>query len=420
MRHSIFTRLTLFFIVILTGISIGFYFLVEDVSRQNVKTEIKESDIMMMMLRRSILFPQQKRVAFFKERGYVYLPVTPQNTKGLIPAFVTIPDNFTPEIKSSMKEGIIAIKKSKTMLYILINRKKEPFMVGRNVVNPYMSWLWIGFSTLILLIVALYFSLIHSLLPLKKLANAIKSYGENGSYTPEISNKKDEIAYLINAFDVAVKNNRALLDGRHLFMRNVMHELKTPITVGKLSLPFLGASRESEILGRAFVRMERLIEDMAHIEEVTSLSTQTNMTSCSISSLIEKAEALMLETQGIVVCNIIQNCHLLADERMMVSVFKNLIDNALKYSPDKQVDIALEDGKLIFSNRGEAWSDSQSFETLLEPFVYQDTSTTKRSFGLGLYIVKSILETHKINFSYFYEEEHHHFVLENIILDGCV
>lgn len=413
-RHSIFTRLTLFFLTIILAISVGFFYLLEDVKKQNIKTELKESDVLMLMLRRSIMFDEKKRQNFFQERGYIYTSVDENNTKGLTPAFTNIPDNFAPEIKDSMQRGLIQIMKSKTMLYVLINRKKNPFMVGVESVNPYMHWMWGGFGFLIVLIIALYLSFVYSLAPLKSLTNAIQRYGENGSYVPLKSHKKDEIAYLINAFDTAVQKNRALIDARHLFMRNVMHELKTPITVGKLSLPFLGASAENEILGRAFVRMERLIEDMAHIEEVTSLSSQVKLETCFVNELLIEAEALMLEDAGDVVYDFNIEDKLNVDFRMMVSVFKNLIDNAFKYASEKKVVVKRVNNSLHFINKGTPWSDSQNFQTLLEPFVYDDKNSTKKSFGLGLYIVKSILEVHKVDFEYFYEEGAHHFVLQNL------
>ncbi len=47
--------------------------------------------------------------------------------------------------------------------------------------------------------------------------------------------KKDEIAALANQFDSAVIKIKSLRDSRQLFLRNIMHELKTPITKGKLA-----------------------------------------------------------------------------------------------------------------------------------------------------------------------------------------
>lgn len=413
-HRSIFTRLTLFFAFIVAAIVVGFFFLSFEIELQQRNTLEKESDRMLALIRQTILQPDAERKAFFEAKGYSYAQVTPEAREGLTPAFKKVPERFSAQIQSSLKEGRIQIMVSPSTLYVLINRSEPPFMIGMDHTNPYLMWLWGSLLVLLLLIVALYLSIIHSLMPLQQLAQAIRKYGDNGTYIPTKISGTDEIAYVANAFDEAVRKNRALTEARRLFMRNVTHELKTPITVGKLALPFLEKRGETEILERAFKRMELLLDDMAHIEQVTSQSGKRNNERCRVAKLTDEAVELMISNDGTIVHEFDADDTIFADCRMMATVFKNLIDNAFKYSDDKRVIIRRENDTLLFINRGKAWQSEQQFETMLEPFMYNNTDELSKSFGLGLYIVKSILETHEMGITHYYRDGMHHFVIGNI------
>ncbi len=78
-------------------------------------------------------------------------------------------------------------------------------------------------------VIVLYIGIIRSILPLKTLREKIKHFA-NGDYDITCkSSKKDEIAALANEFDSAVIKIKSLRDSRQLFLRNIMHELKTPL-----------------------------------------------------------------------------------------------------------------------------------------------------------------------------------------------
>jgi len=80
-------------------------------------------------------------------------------------------------------------------------------------------------------------------------------------------------------------------------------------------------------------------------------------------------------------------------------VFKNLIDNGLKYSNKKDFYIECDDGKLLFYSHGDELDEP--LEYYLEPFTKTNIKSSE-SFGLGLYIVDEILKKHKYTFSYKY------------------
>ncbi len=83
-----------------------------------------------------------------------------------------------------------------------------------------------------------------------------------------------------------------------------------------------------------------------------------------------------------------------ADKELIKSALQNLIDNALKYSPnDSEIIISLKDKTISIANPGEQMSRSE-LKKLWQPYVRGDKSRSKSGNGLGLSIVKSILDLH--------------------------
>ncbi len=78
-------------------------------------------------------------------------------------------------------------------------------------------------------------------------------------------------------------------------------------------------------------------------------------------------------------------------------VFKNLIDNGLKYGDNNDFCIEYDNDKINFISKGEKMDKPLEYYT--QAFTKSDTKTSQ-SFGLGLYIVNAILQKHNFTLSY--------------------
>ena len=87
-----------------------------------------------------------------------------------------------------------------------------------------------------------------------------------------------------------------------------------------------------------------------------------------------------------------------------------MIDNALKYSPNKHVNITITRESIKFINEGERLS--KELRHYVEPFTKGESA--KKSFGLGLYIVENIIKAHKLTLSYEYKNGLNVFSFENL------
>ncbi|KFN39482.1 MAG: hypothetical protein JU82_06890 [Sulfuricurvum sp. MLSB] len=388
MKHSVFLKITLLFIVIFIGAGIGFYAIHQKLDEEHERRLRAEAQTMLSLLRKSIIYPSETRKEFLRQNGYDVIFPRSDVIATLHQAFTGIPDTYPPEIQDSLKEGIIQILKDRNHLYVYLTRAKPPMLLVKADAAYRPVWPEAVFVTVLTALLLFYLLIIRALFPLVRLIRSIQEYGLTGRYPPIRTSRKDEIGLVSTALDNAMRQNQSLIEARQLFLRNIMHELKTPITVGKLALPFLKKGEEKSIL------------------EITSGALKPHIEPCDPKKLVEKAASLLFLQDDAVETSF--DGHLIyADADALVSVFKNLIDNALKYSPDHTARIHQNGDVLVFSNRGEPWEHNCSLASLSEPFFH--SRSNPESFGLGLYIVKSILDAHSFTIAYRYEQDRHCF-----------
>ncbi len=269
---------------------------------------------------------------------------------------------------------------------------------------PWRTLFW--YLSALAFLALLYWWLIRSLKPLKTLQSQIHKVAKGDLTVSVKSSKHDEIAQVANAFDDALRKLESLINSRQLFLRSIMHELKTPIAKGKLLNAFLENPKEKENYDAVFERLELLIEEFAKIERMLSSSYEAKLAHYNALDIIEQALELMIldeqELEEKVTLHHQALYRLHTDFELLALALKNLIDNAIKYAPDHKVTIHIADDSITIANSGEKFTDS--LDPYLEPFHDQ-----KHGLGLGLYIVQNIIQMLSLNLSYDYAEGQNRF-----------
>ena len=272
---------------------------------------------------------------------------------------------------------------------ILENKNKAKFPFKRVIV----------FTIVFVLILILYMWIIRSLRPLSVLKNKIKTFSQGNLNISCKSDKNDEIAEVANEFDHAVEMIRELLQSRQLFLRAIMHELKTPIGKGRLVSEMLPDEKSKARMHSIFERLNLLIDEFAKIEQITSKNFQLSIKPYKASDLVEASiDLLMFENpKQHISTEIIRDFKLEVDFEIFTLTLKNLLDNGIKYSTDKYIKVIINEGDISIENRGEMLQEP--IENYFKPF-----HASKKGLGLGLYIVKSILDIHKMGLTYEHKE----------------
>jgi len=263
-----------------------------------------------------------------------------------------------------------------------------------------------------ILFIFLYVAIIQKLTPLKKLNKQIEEFA-NGNMNIKITQKSnDEIGKIAQSFDNAIHHIRTLLDSKNLFMRNMMHELKTPITRGRIAIEMVEDGMSKQTLIRAFERMNELIAELAHVERLTTQDFQPLMGTTTIEEVIKNSIALLLCDKSRL--NIqIDNESLTTDTKLLSLAIKNLLDNALKYGEEEQISIVANKYRIQVISVGKSLEHPLSY--YLEPFTQEEKRDS--GFGLGLYIVHNIMNRLDYELNYFHKNGNNIFELklENVL-----
>ena len=190
-------------------------------------------------------------------------------------------------------------------------------------------------------------------------------------------------------------------------MRNMMHELKTPITRGRIAIEMVEDGTPKETLIRAFERMNELIAELAHVERLTTQGFQPHINEAKIDNIIDESISLLLYEKKKFT---IQTEHesLNTDPKLLILAIKNLLDNAIKYGEDDKATIITNPKSIKVISKGK--SLEHPLEYYLEPFTQEEKRNS--GFGLGLYIVNNIALRLKYKLNYYHKNNFNIFELK--------
>ncbi len=268
------------------------------------------------------------------------------------------------------------------------------------------------FGVLLLAVVLSFITTWKKLYPLKILKDKVKTLGdENFDFEVLETSQKDEVSQLSQEFLNSARKLKNIKESRNVFIRNIMHELKTPITKGKFLLALDPSKQNEEKMKNVFNRLELLINEFSSIEELISSTKNIERNFYFLGDILDNAiDTLMLDEDIVNFKH--ENKKLYVNFKLFSVAVKNLLDNAIKYSSDKQVSIRTnEKNEIIFENKG--LKLEHDLEKYFEPFFAHDNKS-KNSFGLGLYIVNSILSANKFALRYEYKEGINSFIITSL------
>ncbi|BAK74511.1 ArsS family sensor histidine kinase [Arcobacter sp. L] len=303
--------------------------------------------------------------------------------------------------------GTYRVYKYNDIYYIYVQQYGYNLMLKDSANHNYsMAFIIVGFAISLFTFLFLYEILKRKLKPLNTLNKQIIEFS-NGNKDIKLNyTSNDEIGTIARNFNEAINiiNNQS--KSKDLFMRNMMHELKTPITKAMFIAETLEDDKTRENLQRAFKRMDDIIKELATVEKLTSKNTMIYKEETNFFNIYSKTlELMMINPENIAAK--IRDFKFDVDIYMMSIALKNLIDNAIKFSTNKKAIINANKKHIEIISFGEPLKNELSYYT--EAFSQEE----KRSdgFGLGLYIVKTIVSLHGFKLEYKYEDGKNYFII---------
>lgn len=285
----------------------------------------------------------------------------------------------------------VAMLEYKGTIYFYIKTPVGIVMIRDNKLQPYKAWPVIyAYVSVFVIITFSFFMILVKLRPLIVLRKRIERFAGGDLDVTFGTRREDEIGLIANALEDARSKIKSMLEARTLFLRNIMHELKTPIAKGRLATAMLKDEKQQKRFESIFLRLETLVNEFATIEEVNSVVDQSEFKEYRLIDIIDGAlDMAMVERENVTV-TVPPTVKKKASYRLYTTAIKNMIDNGIKYSVDSHVAIVYREGELCFESKSECIKFPLKY--YIEPFTKENPS--KNSFGLGLYLVDSILQAH--------------------------
>ncbi len=249
--------------------------------------------------------------------------------------------------------------------------------------------------------------------PLRQMSAAAKSFGR-GDFSTRISyHSMDEVGELALSFNQMADSLSELEAMRKNFVANVSHELKTPMTTiggfidGILdgTIPKDQQGHYLRIVSDEVERLSRLVKAMLSVAKIESGETKLNADVFNINDIIftalfsfeKKIEDKKIDVRGL---SKMDKIMIWGDRDLIHQVLYNLIDNAVKFCNEEgylEFISKQENGKCYISvkNSGNGLS-KEEINHVFDRFYKTDKSRglDKNGVGLGLHIVKTILDMH--------------------------
>ncbi len=295
---------------------------------------------------------------------------------------------YTQNFATDMQVSMIEYRND---IYFYIQTSSGAILIQDEEIKPYKSWnVLYTYTTVIAIIIISFILVLQKLRPLIRLRRKIALFGDGDMNISFKTSSCDEIGLVSNELESTREKINTILDSRTLFLRNLMHELKTPIAKGTIATQMLDSQKQIDRFTSIFGRLESLVNEFALIEEVTSINDTQEYKEYRLVDIIDGAIDLAMVDTSSVSVEIQSSAKIHANYRLYTTAIKNMIDNAMKYSTDSHIKIVMINSELSFESKGACISNPLQY--YIEPFTQDNPS--KNSFGLGLYLVDSILKAH--------------------------
>lgn len=253
---------------------------------------------------------------------------------------------------------------------------------------------------------------VRALRPIRKLINTVRSVIETGKMDVRIpaGNTKDELDELIVLFNKMLGKIDILIKGMKEALDNVAHDLRTPMTrlrgIAEMALQSNQMSETcQDALADCVEESERVLTMMNTLMDISEAETGTlklELQTVNISILLESVVELyryVAEEKNILLnkkCP--QELYSAADPNRIRQVLANLLDNAVKYTPsggrvDVEACLRGDEVTILFRDTGLGISQEE-IPKIWDRLYRCDQSRSQRGLGLGLSLVKAIVQAH--------------------------
>jgi len=289
-------------------------------------------------------------------------------------------------------------------------------ITGHNEADPSVARVILAYGIPSLFISALLTSIFgkYTMGPVKSLIAQMDRLAQ-GDYRARIDfgglwKRVSAIAELEKSFNTMAQELESTEKLRSEFINNFSHEFKTPIVsiagfAKLLRKGNISPAQQEEYLEIIEEESLRLAQMATNVLDLTKVENQTILTNVTCFNLSEQIRSSMLllepkwEKRELDLCMDFDEYMIRANEELLRHVWINLLDNAIKFTPNGgeiEVRIARKEDILCVSVRNTGSEiPPEVHKKIFNKFYQADESHSSLGYGVGLSLVKGVVELHR-------------------------
>lgn len=412
--YSLFTRIFLSFwlVALLLGASmfIAERYLGEDAIRQETQRVEAHAATVSALLADGGMEAVQRWLATLMRRDHAPMFLIDQDGTPLITHPMPPPLRERLE-RAQFEPGVHVIRPGMVSIVSAIPNSDPPLYLGTVLhlkrVETVPFWMRIAAAVIFSGVVCFALAALITR-PIRRLRQAAQALA-GGDLTVRVPVRgRDEVAALARDFNVMADRVRDLLEAQKRLLRDVSHELRSPLARLRVALELARKKGDTttalDRIERDAERLEELVSDVLTLSRIEAAASKPQRQSVALDDLIaavaQDASFEAAASGKSVTADLAHEVAVVGDSAVLRSAVENVVRNAVRYTaPGSAVNISLRiensDAVIVVRDHG-AGVPEQELGKLFQPFsrIGDARDRTSGGYGLGLAISRQAVESH--------------------------